>query len=123
MTTPNHRKQRANNSREHILDTYIDLLIRSGERAATLDAVATAAKVSKGGLLYHFASKKALLEALAERTLTLAKEDFRGNGAGARGRQAPTTSIPPRQITPPSTAPSLLSAAWHRITTSSPSKP
>lgn len=39
MTTPNHRKQRANNSREHILDTYVDLLIRSGERAATLNAV------------------------------------------------------------------------------------
>ena len=67
MTNPNHRKQRANNSREHILDTYVDLLIRSGERAATLDAVATTAKVSKGGLLYHFSSKKALLEALAER--------------------------------------------------------
>ena len=29
MTTPNHRKQRANNSREHILDTYVDLLILS----------------------------------------------------------------------------------------------
>ena len=76
MTTPNHRKQRANNSREHILDTYVDLLIHTGERAATLDAVATAAKVSKGGLLYHFSSKKALLEALAERTVTLAEEDF-----------------------------------------------
>ena len=89
MTTPNHRKQRANNSREHILDTYVDLLIRSGGRAATLDAVATAAKVSKGGLLYHFSSKKALLEALAERTLTLAEEDFAameqapGGGASA----------------------------------------
>ena len=89
MTTPNHRKQRANNSREHILDTYVDLLIRSGERAATLDAVATTAKVSKGGLLYHFSSKKALLEALAERTLTLAEEDFAameqapGGGASA----------------------------------------
>jgi len=68
MSTPNHRKQRANNSSEHILDTYVDLLIHTGERAATLDAVATAAKVSKGGLLYHFSSKKALLEALAERT-------------------------------------------------------
>ena len=89
MTTPNHRKQRANNSREHILDTYVDLLIRSGERAATLDAVATAAKVSKGGLLYHFSSKKALLEAPAERTLTRAEEDFAameqapGGGASA----------------------------------------
>lgn len=88
MTTPNHRKQRANNSREHILDTYVDLLIRSGERAATLDAVATAAKVSKGGLLYHFSSKKALLEALAERTLTLAKEDFAAMAQASEGASA-----------------------------------
>ena len=88
MTTPNHRKQRANNSREHILDTYVDLLIRSGERAATLDAVATAAKVSKGGLLYHFASKKALLEALAERTLALAEEDFAAMAQAPEGASA-----------------------------------
>ena len=51
MTTPNHRKQRANNSREHILDTYVDLLIRSGERAATLDAVATAASGECGKVI------------------------------------------------------------------------
>lgn len=88
MTTPNHRKQRANNSREHILDTYVDLLIRTGERAATLDAVATAAKVSKGGLLYHFSSKKALLEALAERTLTLAEEDFAAMAQAPEGASA-----------------------------------
>ena len=85
MTTPNHRKQRANNSREHILDTYVDLLIRSGERAATLDAVATAAKVSKGGLLYHFSSKKALLEALRRTHPRPCWRGFRGNGAGTRG--------------------------------------
>lgn len=88
MSTPNHRKQRANNSREHILDTYVDLLIRSGERAATLDAVATAAKVSKGGLLYHFSSKKALLEALAERTLALAEEDFEAMAQASEGASA-----------------------------------
>lgn len=122
MTTPNHRKQRANNSREHILDTYVDLLIRSGERAATLDAVATAAKVSKGGLLYHFSSKKALLEALAERTLTLAEEDFAAMEQAPEGA-APTTSIPPRRITPRSTVPSLPSAAWLRTIMSSPSRP
>lgn len=88
MTTPNHRKQRATNPREHILDTYVDLLIHTGERAATLDAVATAAKVSKGGLLYHFASKKALLEALAERTLTLAEEDFETMAQAPEGASA-----------------------------------
>ena len=122
MSTPNHRKQRANNSSEHILDTYVDLLIRSGERAATLDAVATAAKVSKGGLLYHFSSKKALLEALAERILTLAEEDFAAMEQAPRG-QAPTTSIPPHRITPRSTVPSLPSAAWRRTIMSSPSRP
>ncbi len=122
MTTPNHRKQRANNSREHILDTYVDLLIRSGERAAALDAVATAAKVSKGGLLYHFSSKKALLEALAERTLTLAEEDFAAMKQAPEG-QAPTTSIPPHRITPRSTVPSSRSAAWLRTIMSSPSRP
>ena len=122
MITLNHRKQRANNSREHILDTYVDLLIRSGERAATLDAVATAAKVSKGGLLYHFSSKKALLEALAERTLALAEEDFAAMEQAPEG-QAPTTSIPPRRITLRSTAPSLPSAVWRRTIISSPSRP
>lgn len=88
MSTPNHRKQRANNSREHILDTYVDLLIHAGERAATLDAVATAAKVSKGGLLYHFSSKKALLEALVERTVTLAEEDFAAMEQASEGASA-----------------------------------
>ena len=88
MSTPNHRKQRANNSSEHILDTYIDLLIRTGERAATLEAVATAAKVSKGGLLYHFSSKKALLEALVERTVTLAEEDFEAMAQASEGASA-----------------------------------
>ena len=85
MSTPNHRKQRANNSSEHILDTYVDLLIHTGERAATLDA---AAKVSKGGLLYHFSSKKALLEALAERTVTLAEEDFETMAQAPEGASA-----------------------------------
>lgn len=88
MTTANHRKQRAKNSRKNILDTYVDLLIHTGERAATLDAVATAAKVSKGGLLYHFSSKKALLEALAERTVTLAEEDFAAMAQAPEGASA-----------------------------------
>lgn len=72
MTTPasasEPRATRANNSREQILDAYEHLLVQAGERAATLDAVAAQAKVSKGGLLYHFGSKKALFEALLDRT-------------------------------------------------------
>lgn len=42
---------------ERILDAFQDLVIDSGERAATLNAIAQHASVSKGGLLYHFGSK------------------------------------------------------------------
>jgi AcrR family transcriptional regulator len=39
---------------------------RDGPRALTLDTVAAQAGLSKGGLLYHFATKDALVEALVE---------------------------------------------------------
>jgi len=54
-------------AREKVLDAYIALLGSEGERAATMDAVAARAGVSKGGLLYHFGSKEALAEAVLER--------------------------------------------------------
>jgi AcrR family transcriptional regulator len=42
---------------------------RDGPQALTLDAVAAQAGVSKGGLLYHFSSKRELLDALVARWL------------------------------------------------------
>lgn len=62
-------------SRERILDSFEDILIRDGERAATMDAIASAAEVSKGGLLYHFPSKEALVDALGERLVALSSHD------------------------------------------------
>ncbi|MHA7146010.1 TetR/AcrR family transcriptional regulator [Arthrobacter sp. TmT3-37] len=62
-------------SRERILDSFENALIRDGERAATMEAVAAAADVSKGGLLYHFPSKEALVEGLADRLRGLADRD------------------------------------------------
>ena len=43
-------------AREAVLDAFERIIITEGERAATLDATARAAGVSKGGLLYHFGS-------------------------------------------------------------------
>jgi AcrR family transcriptional regulator len=54
-------------ARDRVLDAYETLLIETGPGAATLDAVAAAANVSKGGLLYHFASKDALAAGLLAR--------------------------------------------------------
>lgn len=62
-------------SRERILDSFEDALIRDGERAATMESVAAAAEVSKGGLLYHFPSKEALVEGLAGRLRVLTERD------------------------------------------------
>jgi AcrR family transcriptional regulator len=62
-------------AREKVLDAFAAILIDEGERAATMDATARAAGVSKGGLLYHFGTKEALEAALIERLETLAQED------------------------------------------------
>lgn len=62
-------------ARERVLDAFAELLIEQGERAATLDAVAAAAGVSKGGLLYHFGSKDALIAGLLERLSELDHTD------------------------------------------------
>ena len=88
MTTPNHRKQRANNSREHILDTYVDLLIHTGERAATPRRRRHRRQGVQGRAALPFSSKKALLEALAERTVTLAEEDFETMAQAPEGASA-----------------------------------
>ncbi|GAA1322732.1 TetR/AcrR family transcriptional regulator [Brachybacterium rhamnosum] len=63
-------------AREDLLDALEGLLIDDGERAATLDAVAARAGVSKGGLLYHFPSKTALFDGLAGRLRDLAAADL-----------------------------------------------
>ncbi|WP_374201320.1 TetR/AcrR family transcriptional regulator [Tsukamurella sp. M9C] len=53
-------------ARAKLLDAFVKILIEHGERAATLEAVAAEAGVSKGGLLYHFGSKKALVDGLCD---------------------------------------------------------
>ena len=62
-------------TRDRLLDAFEGLLIAHGPRAATLDAVATAAEVSKGGLLYHFPSKAALAQGQRDRLAQLGATD------------------------------------------------
>lgn len=54
-------------SKDLILDAAESVVRESGAVHMTLDAVAERAKVSKGGLLYHFPSKESLLEAMIAR--------------------------------------------------------
>jgi AcrR family transcriptional regulator len=54
-------------ARERILDAAEQLVAEHGAGNLTLDAVAQTAGVSKGGLLYHYPNKEALLAAMIER--------------------------------------------------------
>lgn len=73
-------------ARESVLDAFAAILIDEGERAATMDATARSAGVSKGGLLYHFGSKDALETGVIERLDALVTEDIT---AMARSEEGP----------------------------------
>ena len=55
---------RGGDTRARLLDAASAVVRRDGAQALTLDAVAAQAGVSKGGLLYHFASKRELLDGM-----------------------------------------------------------
>jgi len=67
------------------LDAFEAILLSHGERAATLEAVAAEAGVSKGGLLYHFGSKQALMHGLLERLDALVDADVAAMRTAADG--------------------------------------
>lgn len=71
--------------RDAIVSAVNRVVARNGLSGTTLDAVAEEAGVSKGGLLYHFASKKELLLALIDRY----ESEFYDR------RQALATKLPP----------------------------
>lgn len=63
------KKTRRPSSRQAILEAAATLIAEVGASHLTLDAVAARAGVSKGGLLYNFPNKHALLTALIEQAI------------------------------------------------------
>ena len=63
-------------TRARLLDAAAAVSRRDGPQSLTLDAVAAQAGVSKGGLLYHFKSKRELLDALVGRWLDEFQDDI-----------------------------------------------
>ncbi|MGH8447235.1 MAG: TetR/AcrR family transcriptional regulator [Solimonas sp.] len=75
-------------TRDAMLDAAEAVVVEHGAVRLTLDAVARQAGVSKGGLMYHFPSKNALLEALVARAIErshVAREAQRGKLPEAPG--------------------------------------
>lgn len=62
-------------SREKILDAAAELVSEIGAGRLTLDAVAERAGLSKGGLLYNFPTKEALLQGMIQRMIDQVQAD------------------------------------------------
>src|SRR6202051_961415 len=60
--------------RDRILDAAESVILESGGRKFTLDAVAERAGISKGGLVYSFATKDGLVRAALDREVTRFRE-------------------------------------------------
>jgi AcrR family transcriptional regulator len=67
---------------KRILQAANQVVVREGSNALTLDAVAKEAGVSKGGLLYHFPSKEALISAMVEDLICEADQSMHDLQAG-----------------------------------------
>ena len=79
------RPDRSKPTREVVLDALETLLLEGGSSAATLEAVAAAAGVSKGGLLYHFGSKEALYQGFLDRLLVESRAEADGTLTAPEG--------------------------------------
>src|SRR3954454_9447968 len=78
-------------TRERILDSASELVREVGSGRLTLDAVAERAGLSKGGLLYNFPSKDALLQGMLERLIaevTTHRAGLRASRKDARNLEA-----------------------------------
>ena len=58
------------NTRHRLLDAAAQTVAQSGAANLTLDAVAEKAGLSKGGVLYHFPTKRDLLAGMLEQLMT-----------------------------------------------------
>lgn len=66
---------RRTSSKDTILTAAEQVVLKSGAAHLTLDAVAQEAGVSKGGLLYHFPNKEALLQGMIARRVGQCREE------------------------------------------------
>ncbi|MEP3048899.1 MAG: TetR/AcrR family transcriptional regulator [Roseibium sp.] len=79
-------------SKHEILVAALDLVRKAGPPALTLDAVAEAAGFSKGGLLYNFPSKDALITGMVQFLAGQFEAEIEAAKQNAANSKAPTLS-------------------------------
>jgi AcrR family transcriptional regulator len=83
--SPSRRRGRPSN-RRRVLDAAAAVALREGPGAVTIDAVVTECGMSRGGVLYHFPSKHALLQALVDQDIDVVRETTGLDGGDAHTR-------------------------------------
>lgn len=73
------------NTRRIILDAANQIVLTQGVEHLTLEATAREAGISKGGLLYHFPSKEALIAGMIQYYLERFTRDFNASAQDDRG--------------------------------------
>ncbi len=94
------------NTQKAILDAANRIVLEQGVEHLTLEQVAAEAGISKGGLLYHFPTKEALIKGMINHYLKRFTEDFsqaaeiEGETPGRWNRSYLTTTFADNQRTP-----------------------
>jgi AcrR family transcriptional regulator len=73
MATDVRRPGRPSN-RDRVLDAATKVALRDGPGGVTVDAVVAESGLSRGGVLYHFPSKDALLQALVDQDIDAVRD-------------------------------------------------
>ena len=71
MSSAHERKKQPEVVRRALIDCAATLAMERGLQAVTVQAVAAAAGVTKGGLFHHFATKEKLIEAVFDAQLDI----------------------------------------------------
>jgi AcrR family transcriptional regulator len=82
----------ATQTKERILRAAEDLVLGEGVASLTLERAAAAAGVSKGGVLYHFPTRDALVTAMVARLTGYFEDQLRRHGADEEGPGAFTVA-------------------------------
>ena len=82
----------AQDCRERLIDATLDLCIRCGYEATTIDEIAAAAKVAPSDFARHFATKDAVLMCIVEDLVNATGAALRHVDAAARPEQALLTA-------------------------------
>jgi len=76
---------RGEDTKRRIIDAAEEVVLRDGVARLTLDAAAAEAGLSKGGVLYHFPTRDALVAGMVGKIIEEFERDIEGNMEGGEG--------------------------------------